>query len=80
MPILSSEAGEVCHFGDCERYYPTEGAPPNLADSRLIAAAPDLLAALKDALGFLEDWEDLSNNSVAHKIRAAIAKATGSAA
>jgi len=33
---------EVCNFGDARNYYPTEGEPPNYADTALIAAAPDL--------------------------------------
>lgn len=48
------------------------------ANLRLIAAAPDMLAALEDALEFLQDWEDLSGGPAARKARAAIAKATGS--
>jgi len=76
MPRLVSKDGEVCNFGDCERYYPSEGEPPSLPDCRLIAAAPEMLDALRDALEFLEDWEDLSGGPAARKVRAAIAKAT----
>ena len=36
---------DICDFGDDTTYYPTEGAPPNLANARLIAAAPDLFPA-----------------------------------
>lgn len=47
MPRLFSWAGEVCNFGDCTRYYPTEGTPPNLPDSHLIVAAPELLEVVQ---------------------------------
>jgi hypothetical protein len=47
------------------------------ANARLIAAAPELLAALEYALEFLQDWEDVSGAPYARKARAAIAKATG---
>ena len=39
----------VCWFGDETTYYPSEGEPPSAEDARLIAAAPDLLAALRRA-------------------------------
>ena len=29
----------VCHFGDCEEYYPTEGCSPDPADARRIEVA-----------------------------------------
>jgi len=47
------------------------------ANARLIAAAPDLLAALEYALEFLQDWEDLTGEPYARKARAAIAQARG---
>jgi hypothetical protein len=53
------------------------------ADARLIAAAPDLLATLRDVLGWIPDggaWHtDAPMQSVA-KARAAISKATGAPA
>lgn len=60
----------------------------NEADASLIAAAPDLLEALKGAIGALEqdvdtgadyndaDWTGIANQRLA-AARAAIAKATG---
>ena len=61
------------------------------ANARLIAAAPDLLAALQDALEFAEDQEDTEDGPdgrpqandamlLAQTLRAAIAKATEGAA
>ena len=47
MPILMSSVGYVCDFGNDRQYYPTAGNAPSEADARLIAAAPDLLAALR---------------------------------
>jgi hypothetical protein len=72
--------GDVCDFGDATMYYPTAGNAPNAFDSALIAAAPDLLAALKGVMFALEcedgdpDWNE--------RVRAchdAIAKAEGAA-
>ena len=51
------------------------------ANADLIAAAPELLAALKDCLKFLEhDVRSSYSEPEKTKARAAIAKATGSAA
>lgn len=83
MPRLVSPSGEVCNFGNCERYYPTEGTAPSDDDMRLISAAPDLLAALiwfvenddtNEGMPGNEYWEAGLNAG-----RAAIAKATGEA-
>jgi hypothetical protein len=46
------------------------------ANARLIAAAPDLLAALKGAQRIIE--RDFPNGTLAADVRAAIAKATQS--
>lgn len=42
-------AGEklICCFGNDEQYYPTAGIEPSKQDAALIAAAPDVLMALK---------------------------------
>lgn len=59
-----------------------------LANARLIAAAPDLLAALLEALEFVEDYEDVVDGSygmpapnramqLATSLRDSIKKATG---
>jgi len=49
LPALRAANGEtICHFGDDTDYYPTEGNPPSEADARLIAAAPELRAALEE--------------------------------
>jgi hypothetical protein len=68
------------------------GQTPESADAnaRLIAAAPDLLAALQEALDFAEDREDVNDGDygipeanahmrLAMMLRAAIAKAEGKA-
>lgn len=46
---------QICNFGNDEPYYPTEGMEPNEADRALIAAAPDLVAALGQLLNVAED-------------------------
>jgi hypothetical protein len=53
---------------------------PKPADKRLIAAAPDLLAALKDAHEYLESTLapcDEGCECILHPVEAAIAKAEG---
>lgn len=47
------------------------------ANARLIAAAPDLLAASQKALWSLEQWANSKNGPLANELRAAIAKAEG---
>jgi hypothetical protein len=80
MPMLKSQDGRVCDFGNNEAYFPTEGVPPNEADSRLIAAAPELLHCLEVVLCHTEGDAALESIVHADHIRAAIAKATGGAA
>ena len=45
--LMSESGGEVCNFGSCETYYPTEGDEPNDADKLLIAHAPEMLEMLQ---------------------------------
>lgn len=59
-------------FGVCDT---GEAAPMTLADARLIAAAPDLLAALKGMLDQPETPE--AYNSMIERAQSAIAKAEG---
>lgn len=87
MPKLMAPSGEVCNFGNCEQYYPTEGLPPNAADACLIAAAPELLEALLWAMVFvprpiagMASQVHNEHSSMFHAAMAAIAKATGSTA
>ena len=49
------------------------------ANAHLIAAAPDLLAALEDMLNLTLDEDDIAVSSRIAKARAAIAKAKGEA-
>jgi hypothetical protein len=50
------------------------------ANARLIAAAPDLLAACRDVLEFLDNGSPLQPGSLLHQeIEAAVARAEGSA-
>jgi len=86
--------GEVTEeFGHCERgiEYPDDrdhylaivqcGDPNELeANARLIAAAPELLAALQEFERFAEPMITSSyGREVVNRVRAAIAKATGGA-
>lgn len=72
---------EVCNNGDVGPSHPILGEC--LANARLIAAAPDLLAAAAQALADFDRWGDVWQvNSAdvyeaAEKIRAAVALATG---
>jgi hypothetical protein len=50
------------------------------ANARLIAAAPDLLAALQVARGYVDDHQGRHSVADLEMVDAAIAKATGSAA
>jgi hypothetical protein len=75
MPELVSPAGSVCWFGNDEQYYPTCGEPPSGADMALIAAAPDLLAALRNFVDGCSTSVDAGAVG-----RAAIAKALNGAA
>jgi hypothetical protein len=72
MPKLFNANGtHICDFGNDRTYYPTAGTPPDTEDARLIAAAPDLLAALQSIL----KWGHAT--ATIYKAEAAIAKATG---
>ena len=68
----SERQHEVCDFGDCEQYYPSNGTEPSDADKALIAAAPDLLAACVRFLNPTDEGPTLDTI-----IRAAVAKALG---
>ena len=71
MDVLTSSTSKVCDFGDCETYYPIEGTPPNEADAKLIAAAPELLEALIEVVAISDRKHDAWD-----KAKAAIKKAT----
>lgn len=49
------------------------------ANARLIAAAPELLKALEDALAYMVDYKKCQNEGLLNDMRAAIAKAKGAA-
>ena len=61
----------VCTLADC--------GDATQVNARLIAAAPDLLAALEDMLNLTLDEDDIAVSSRIAKARAAIAKAKGEA-
>ena len=48
-----------------------------LANARLIAAAPDLLAALTNAYQYMVDYKKCQNQGLLDDMQAAIAKAKG---
>lgn len=74
--LYNLEGNLVCHFGDSEQYYPTDGTPPDEDDMALITAAPDLLEALQ---GVINKWTfgPAYNAPEFVAARAAIAKALG---
>jgi hypothetical protein len=68
--IIDSDGYTVCNF-----------SPMGEANARLIAAAPDLLAALQmvEAIWSRDQTANIDPESPLAKVRAAIAKATGEA-
>jgi len=76
IPGKKSDQGsiepDICWFGDDTTYYPTEGDPPNDANARLMAAAPDLLNMLEIAVSYAGPTDGWVSDA-----RAAIAKAKG---
>lgn len=74
--LYNLEGDLVCHFGDSEQYYPTDGTPPDEDDMALITAAPDLLEALQNMVTAYE-YEASIDNPALLSARAAIAKALG---
>jgi hypothetical protein len=52
-----------------------EDSPEGLANARLIAAAPDMLAALTDAYQYMVDYKTCQNQGLLDDMQAAIAKA-----
>lgn len=62
---------QVCELDD--------GLNETIANARLMAAAPELLAALQGMIEYFVDysWNDYSDTETLQAARAAIAKATG---
>jgi len=78
--VKSDDYGTIVH----RNCYPDENVDRSVeADARLIATAPDLLAALKETLEAIEivtpDAPEPLPDSVIAKARAAVAKAEGRA-
>ena len=77
--IASIEVDELGHLADIDG----QNVATNKANARLIAAAPDLLAALEEVLPHLEDYfgkeygDDPPENDLLKRARAVIAKARG---
>lgn len=85
LAVLRGPNGEeICSFGDCTQYYPSQGVEPQPDDARLIAAAPELLEALCELKRLGEhgmtpnptEWLTF-HDKVAQIASAAIAKAEG---
>lgn len=53
MPSLESDKYLICGFGNSEEFYPTQGSPPNIPNSKAIAALPELLEVYKAAVRLL---------------------------
>lgn len=85
VTVISEQVGKKV----CDMSWSITGAPQAYANARLIAAAPDLLEALRGAVKALKDeWSDslsrgvictvdLDNKRAIERMEAAIAKATG---
>ena len=71
-----------CIIVDADGFTIAEPSPMSEADARLIAAAPDLLAALQmvNRIWSHDQTANLAPDSPVAIVRAAIAKATGGAA
>jgi hypothetical protein len=85
---VRDSGGYICHTKSVQRYadqderYVREVAQRE-ADKHLIAAAPDLLASLRDMVEWLDDGNrQLSESAAADvaKARSALSRATGEAA
>ena len=70
--IFAADRTIVLNLGDGTDYYPTAGTMPKEANARLIAAAPELLEAIKLLLSSSHDYQ----TGIA-EAEAAIAKAEG---
>ena len=85
LPVVASPSGRLICNVNCVAD-PLHGKVPGddkfnreaLAHARLIAAAPELLAALKECLWLLSDIQD-APGLVQEKAREAVAKAEGHA-
>ena len=74
---IESQSGTICEV------YSHMGIEEADANQKLIAAAPDLLASLREALKIIDAYRRVSGGDgdiTAMNARAAIAKATGGAA
>ena len=79
--------GEHCITYKPNRTPPAVKSSEYTANARLIAAAPDMLAALKELVdiggadqhGFAKTWTLRDNEALSYRLRAAIAKAEGGA-
>lgn len=66
---------EITTFGNNTVYYPSAGEPPSEPDAKLIAAAPDLLAACQEFCRKVDAGEARSKRSY-QQMAKAIEKAT----
>lgn len=65
-----------CELTEEDMYGEDVPLASQVANARLISAAPDLLAACEELLIYLGDWDDMDNDTCA-AARKAIAKAKG---
>jgi hypothetical protein len=79
-PLLGQTLDQANEYSPSLAYVWGEGEEPAEANARLIAAAPDLLEALRTARDHIDmDALEISHCKDAERIRAAIAKATEAA-
>jgi len=78
--VGAPEGEHIMWLGSSEMYEHQCGEPPTMADTYLIAAAPDLLEACRKALRHFDTSEtvnDPEDNAVLRQLEAAISKAKG---
>ena len=83
--VVGQHQTEVCALGDTPdaiivadtRFFQTQTNPLEKEDARLIAAAPDLLSALRLALEWLRDNRSIGELEALEAAKTAIAKAEG---
>lgn len=57
--IYGACGGQVCHFGDAEQFYPTEGEPPSEDDLARLLACVNTLAGIPDPAALVDSHKAL---------------------